>query len=66
MKAVQHFIELNFRRAKELEDCKAADKAREMELKALTAEVLDLRSQQISKDQELADLRQKHAKEGRL
>ena len=34
-----------------------------MELMALTAEALDLRSQQISKDQELADLRQKHAEE---
>ena len=63
LQAVQYFIELNFRRTKELEDCKAADRAREMELMALTAEALDLRSQQISKDQELADLRQKHAED---
>ena len=63
LQAVQHFVELDFRRAKELEDYKATDRARKNELEALTAEVLDLRSLQISKDQELADLRQKNAGE---
>jgi len=48
---------------KELEDCKVADGAREAELKALTAEVLDLKNQQSLKDKELGDLRQRHAEE---
>ena len=48
---------------KELEDSKATEKAREDKLEVLTAEILDLRSLQISKDQELADLKKAHAGE---
>ena len=48
---------------KELEDSKATKKAKEDELEVLTAEILDLRSLQISKDQELADLKKVHAGE---
>ena len=63
LQAVQQFVELDFRRVKELEDFKATEKVREDELEVLTAEILDLRSLQISKDQELADLKKAHAGE---